>query len=417
MTRSFTTCTLTLCISLMGLVGYGQKAPADPQQELTEDLQKVHKKNRINGFAIALVNQDQVLYSQGFGFADAQIETPYSASTLQNIASVSKTLLGVALLKAQEQGKLQLDDPINDHLNFEINNPYYPLSKIKIRDLATHTSTINDTDYYDRYAYIIQDASYLGLPILQLQSENFQSPDKHQSMESYLKKLYTIDGEFFSVNNFINGKPGSSYHYSNAGAALAAYIIEQATGMSYADYTTEHILKPLGMQHSGWSFDKIDMQKHTQLYADEDNSLPWYTLVTYPDGGLITSVEDLSKFLMELMKGFNGQGALLKPESYQQLFKRQLADKTSKKEAENSMNDEYNSGIFMGFTPDGHIGHTGADPGVVTYMFFHPTTGVGKIFLSNTAMNEKDGDKPYQSITKAVNEYLQQAQPVNITEQ
>ncbi|MDH3710671.1 MAG: beta-lactamase family protein [Cyclobacteriaceae bacterium] len=390
----------------------------DYNLDLQEDLQKIHKKNRINGFSLGIVSKDQVLFSKGFGFANTQTDMRYTPNTLQNVASVSKTLLGVALLKAQEQGKLHLDDPINEHLPFEINNPYYPLRKITIRHLATHTSTINDTDYYDQKAYVLTNASYLGLPILQERSENFQSPHQHETMDSYLQKLYSIDGDWFGITNFMNAQPGSKYEYSNAGAALAAYVIEQATGISYDQYTQEHILKPLGMEHTGWSFDQVDMNMHCELYADQKNALPKYFTVTYPDGGLLTNLEDLSKFLMELMRAYHGQGSLLTAESYGELFKQQLtAQQLPSQDKDNPLNDEYNSGIFMGFTPNGQIGHTGSDPGVHTYMFFDPQTGFGKIFLSNTSPNEKDGDKPYQAITKAVDKYLKTANSANITEQ
>ncbi len=390
----------------------------DYNLDLQEDLQKIHKKNRINGFSLAIVSKDQVLFSKGFGLANTQTDMSYTPNTLQNVASVSKTLLGVALLKAQEQGKLHLDDPINEHLPFEINNPYYPLRKITIRHLATHTSTIKDTDYYDQKAYVLTNASYLGLPILQERSENFQSPHQHETMDSYLQKLYSIDGDWFGITNFMNVQPGSKYEYSNAGAALAAYVIEQATGISYDRYTQEHILKPLGMEHTGWSFDQVDMNMHCELYADKKNALPKYYLVTYPDGGLLTNLEDLSKFLMELIRAYHGQGSLLTAESYGELFKQQLsAQQLPSQDKDNPLNDEYNSGIFMGFTPNGQIGHTGSDPGVLTYMFFDPQTGFGKIFLSNTSPNEKDGDKPYQAITKAVNKYLKTANSAIITEQ
>ncbi|MEL7123762.1 MAG: hypothetical protein AAFO07_30255 [Bacteroidota bacterium] len=83
------------------------------------------------------------------------------------------------------------------------------------------------------------------------------------------------------------------------------------------------------------------MQQHTKLYARKDTLLPFYSLITYPDGGLITSVNDLSKYLIELIRAHSGAGMLLTQESYKELFKTQLSDNNfEERDAENPYNDE-----------------------------------------------------------------------------
>ena len=64
--------------------------------------------------------------------------------TIHVIASISKTFVGIAIMKLVESGKLKLDDPINDYLPFEIRSPHYPEVDITIRHLVTHTSSLND---------------------------------------------------------------------------------------------------------------------------------------------------------------------------------------------------------------------------------------------------------------------------------
>ena len=111
-------------------------------------IDKIYQQGHVNGFSVAIVNDSAILYNKGFGLADIATQKPYTKNTVQNIASISKTFIGVALLKAQELGKLRLDDPINNYLPFEVKNPNHPEAPITIRHLATHTSSILDTDYY-----------------------------------------------------------------------------------------------------------------------------------------------------------------------------------------------------------------------------------------------------------------------------
>ena len=84
--------------------------------KLTEELDKIYTRRHINGFSVAIVNQDGTLYEKGFGYSNIKANKKYTNNTIQNIASISKTFIGIALLKAQELGKLNLDDPINKHL-------------------------------------------------------------------------------------------------------------------------------------------------------------------------------------------------------------------------------------------------------------------------------------------------------------
>ncbi|MBK9289950.1 MAG: beta-lactamase family protein [Flavobacteriales bacterium] len=80
-------------------------------QELTDSLTFLSKTADFNGFGVAVVGPQGVLYTNGFGLADVAKGIPYTERTVQPIASISKTFIGLAVLKAQELGKLKLDDP------------------------------------------------------------------------------------------------------------------------------------------------------------------------------------------------------------------------------------------------------------------------------------------------------------------
>lgn len=117
---------------------FGQDLP----ESLTKDLQQISEKKTIPGFAVPIVNSDSIIYSHSFGFSDISIKRPFTDETILNIGSVSKTFIGIALLKAVEQGYLTLKSNIDDFLPFKVENPYFPTEPITIGHLVTHTSGI-----------------------------------------------------------------------------------------------------------------------------------------------------------------------------------------------------------------------------------------------------------------------------------
>ena len=404
---------IILCLSIGSLLWCQCKPESDKNNDreknaniihsdsLTQELNDIYRQENIIGFAVAIMNQDKIIYQHGFGYANRAIKKEYSINTIQNVASISKTFIGIALLKAQELGKLHIDDPVNKYLTFKVINPHYPEEPILIRHLATHTSSIQDTEYYDGKAYVLKEEVGGINKVPEGMYVEINPPESHISMKNYLEKVLVKNGDWYKKDGFLNNKPGEVFEYSNVGATLAAVVLAEATGEPYDNFTTRHILKPLRMSSSGWSFDDIDLSLHTKLYANPETEIPLYSLITYPDGGLITSVTELSNYLMELIKGYSGKGSLLTDESYQKLFTKQLSPANFPGQQEGSQDNE---GIFMSFTPEGTIGHSGGDPGVSTYMFFNPETNIGRILLVNTDLGNEDV-KQYNSILKKLGEY------------
>lgn len=377
----------------------GQKNDAN-KIELTEELEQIYMESHINGFSVAIVNRDGILFTKGFGYSDRKANKGYTEHTLQSIASISKTFIGMALLKAQELGKLKLEDPINTYLPFEVINPYFPEKPITIRQLATHTASLKDPSVYEKRGYVLKEILEPGTKA----NSNFRAPEDMVSMGVFLEAIFSRKGNWYKKRNFLKKQPGDSFEYSNLGAGLAAYIIQLATETPFSEFTKEHILKPLAMFDSGWRFEDINVSKHSKLYSDTETEIPFYSLVNYADGGLISSASDMGNYLVELIKGQNGNGKILSTASFKELFAPQLTADHFEKRNENDFNDEYNSGIFMGFSASGYIGHTGSDPGVATFMFFDPKTQIGKILIVNTDLG-KEGVKEFMKIWDILGTY------------
>ncbi|WP_334125327.1 serine hydrolase domain-containing protein [Empedobacter brevis] len=286
---------------------------------LTQNLELAYKKEAIKGFSVSVVNEKGLMYDKGFGFSTIRQDNVYTSHTTQNIASISKTLIAISLLKAQELGRLDINDPINDYLPFKIINPNHPEVPILIKHLAYHTSSITDLDEIYAKSYVLTKDKH---------DENegvydyFNKPETVLPLQDFMQNSLTENGKWYQKNTFLNTKPGEKRDYSNIGAALCALVIEAATGQDYHSFTRDYILKPLKMNDSGWTSADIDTEKRSRLFANKEKMIAEYSLITYADGGFLTSSHDLGLFLSELINGNDGNGKLLSKKSYNKLFEK-----------------------------------------------------------------------------------------------
>lgn len=373
------------------------------QDSLTENLTKLCAETAVPGFAVAVVSKDEIIYKKGFGYADIESKKPYTTQTIQNIGSISKTVIGWAIMKAAEQGKLSLDTPINDILPFKVVHPKYPEIPITVKQLGAHTSGIEDTGQYYMKGYVpidMQKEDRKGMAFTTKIFWKILSKSKKMPLEDYLRKYLLPGGDFYKKKNF-NHKPGTKHVYTNAGAALAALVVQHAVEMPFADYTEKYIFDPLNMPDTGWSFDNIDMSKHASLYHPKKVAkLPQYTLNTFPDGGLLTNIDDLSKWLQANLKGKIEGTEQLQQESFASMMTNYTEGKRVKGE------DDEGYGTFWDVTQSGAVGHGGSDPGANSYMYFFPEENVGLVFIANMSMDDSKETIPiFISIWRNLRKY------------
>ncbi|MFN1216801.1 serine hydrolase domain-containing protein [Chryseobacterium kwangjuense] len=401
---------LLLCILMLNLFTAQKKQSQElekTQKELTDKLTKISKTASFNGFGVALVNDREVLYQNGFGTAGIKPFKKYDEHTVQNIASVSKTLIGIAILKAQELGKLKLDDPISRYLPFKVINPQHPDIPITIRQLTTHTSSINDNNEYLTRTIILKDTTNLADHLkIDISPTKFNPPSSRISIEEFLNNVLTEKGKWYSKDIFTDKKPGELFNYSNIGTTLAALVLEKATGMSYDAFTVQYIFEPLQMTHSGWNFNAINFSKYSRTFINKQTPYPYYSLNTYPDGGMLTTSENMSKYLLELMKGYYGNGKILSKESYKEYFTPQLKAENFEDRSTSEYSDEYNIGISMGFGSTENFGHTGGDPGMNSVIWFFKDKKMGRYLIVNTDWDKKATGKDQKAIYDLLDEYF-----------
>ena len=352
-------------------------APA-PDDSLDIKLQQIYDRGDLPGFAVSMFDKDDTYFAEAYGYADLEERTPYTLNTVQIIASVSKTLIGVSLMKLVEQGSLRLDDAVNDYLPFELVNPSFPAQTITIRHLATHTSGLTDPDAYNK-SYLF-DASLDSRQFPEIWQGLFEEYNLNEAMEmgEYVEEILSPAGTWYSAGNFTTNAPGDVYEYSNIGATLAAYIIEIVSGDTYQVFTEKHILSQLNMPASTWDLAAVNPQVHATYYLENKQPIPHYRIITIADGGLYSSVADMTNFLREIMKVHAGESDFLEQSSLREMTQKPTWD------------EELPDGVFWDLSFPCCIGHSGNDYGTSTFMYFQPETGIGRILFANITMESAE---------------------------
>ncbi len=350
----------------------------NPTDSLDQQLADIHKNGQLPGFAVAIVKADKILFEQTFGYADIASQTPYTNTTQQNIASLSKTFIGIALMKAIEQQKLTLDMPLNDLLPFSIQNPYHPNVPITIRHLATHTSSINDGGFEYRSVFLNEPFDLHKKDIGKENYHFFKEWEKNERspLADFLPAALSSTGNLYNKKIFLKVAPGSQYQYSNLGASLLAYAIGLVVNQPFEKYVSEQILAPLSMHQTQWNFEVINEAAQATTYFQNQLKVPAYQSNLYPSGGLQSSLSDLSLYLMEVLKNHDGSNILLPAAAFQTMIKPQLSPNQS------PLSDTKNQGLMWELNGQ-QAGHNGGNYGVTLFMSFDKEKGYGRIFMTN----------------------------------
>jgi len=228
------------------------------------------EKNHFPGMVYGVIVDGKLVHTGSLGYTDAKQKIAASPQSNFRIASMTKSFTAMAILKLRDEGKLKLDDPIKLYIP-EANDTKYltkDASEITIRQLLTHSAGFpEDNPWGDR-----------------------QLAASDEELIALYKK-----GISFSNN------PGLGYEYSNLGFATLGYIIKKISGLTYQQYITDQILKPLGMGHTYWEYTKVPKDKLAHGYRYVGTK--WVEQPLLHDGsygamgGLITTIEDFSKYM------------------------------------------------------------------------------------------------------------------------
>jgi len=303
-----------------------QNSDFEGTESIDSQVDAFIKRWKIEGASLAVTKDERLVYAKGFGIANKETGEEVKPGHLFRIASVSKLITAVAIMKLYEEGKLELDDPVfGEHgiLNDSIFRSYVDprVEEISVRHLLNHTAG------WSRYA-----GDPIFNPLYIARKMKVPAP---AAIEDILQ---------YTLTRKLNFEPGSRYSYSNMGYAILGKIIERESGMDYQDYVVMNLLKPLGIHdmHIGKSYyhEKYpnEVRYHnsagamtTRAMDGSGEIVPIYyggndMELLGPAGGWVASAPELVKF-MTAIDGFDGQPDILAPETIASMSDPKLAGK------------------------------------------------------------------------------------------
>jgi CubicO group peptidase (beta-lactamase class C family)/D-alanyl-D-alanine dipeptidase len=298
---------------------------------------------QIPGLSIALIDDQQVVWAQGFGVADAAGKKAATAETVYRIGSVSKLFTDIAIMQMVERGELNLDAPITDYLpDFRPRNPF--VTPITLRELMSHRSGLLREPPVGNY---------------------FETAEP--SLAATVRSLNETELVF---------APQTHTKYSNAAIAVVGYLLQERNHQPFAAYLKHSVLDPIGMKHSSFELDPAIVQNLAKAkmwtYDGKTFEAPTFQLGMMPAGSMYSTVTDLGRFVSVLLaRGKTDGGVLVKPATLNEMWSPQFP---------NSGGRVFGLGFVVG-TLDGHrvVGHGGAIYGFATSLDLLPDDKLGVV--------------------------------------
>ncbi len=242
------------------------------QIEFAKILDDLTRAKSFSG-VVSIRWRDNILYEKACGYADHSNKLENEIGTRFGIASGTKFLTALAIGKLIDTKKLAFSTPLKDCIPYQF--PNYA-AEITVGHLLNHTSGI--PDYYDEEKITDFENFALSVPTYNL-----------KTLRDYLPTFPDEPMKF---------TPGTKFSYCNGGFILLGLVIEEITGMTYQDYVTQEILKPIGMKDSGFFWLNKLPEKTALGYLND--AAGWRTniynlpIVGGSDGGVFTTVQDIS---------------------------------------------------------------------------------------------------------------------------
>lgn len=320
---------ISLLLSIIGLTITRLNKDKDYIYEL------VNKYNP-QGAAVVIIKNGAIADVRNYGYANVEKKIPVTDETQFKIASISKTITSYAVMKLVDEGKLNLDTPINTYLTrWQLPDTQFDENKVTLRTLMSHTSGITGSDEC-----------------------------------GYKEPLPTIDEVLKDRDIKLKREPGEMFEYSEfAGFGICQLTIEEVTNSKFEDYMERNIFQSLGMKNTNYKNENSD-GKFATPYAGISKPIEITPIVMNGGGGVSTTSTDLARFVVELMNYCNsGNKEMFKPQKNTQ-----------------SAGGLYDLGIIPRELKNGKTvyEHNGTLTGWNAQIAFEPVSKDGMVILTNS---------------------------------
>jgi serine beta-lactamase-like protein LACTB len=330
-----------VCFIVIAAASQAAELPQATAERISALCAKFMEKEQVPGLSVAVGLGEEIVFEKGYGFADLENKVPATARTRFRTASIAKSLTAVIALRLADEGKLQLDAPVQQYV------PEFPkkLWPITSRQMLGHLSGIR------HYAWPGEAAG----------KEHFNS----------------IRGALpIFAHDILLHEPGTKYLYSSYGYNLLGAVAESAGGANFAMLLERIVTKPAGMPSTCVDEQWRIIPDRARGYALRDGVLSncelHDTSMKIPGGGLLSTSADLVRFMQAA-----NSGKLLKPETVKLMWTRQRT----------KSGEQTSYGLGWLISPDDSpmrtVGHSGGQAGTTTLMKLQPDTGRAVAVMCN----------------------------------
>lgn len=322
-------------------------AYANTKEKLRPIIKKAMAQNHIVGLSIALVDDQTVVWAEGFGYADKANKRRAAPETVYRVGSISKLFTATAAMQLAEQGRFDIDQPVQTYVpEFSIKSRFQDAGPITPRQLMTHHS---------------------GLP-----SDYFEGGAATAPTGSIAQLIGKLPGEYTAY------PPNLMLAYSNLGVTVLGQAVENACGMAFNACLETRLLQPLGMADSEFSSGLPETPLMSKGYGPGP-SMPYVRGV--PEGGLLSSVVDLSKFVRMVLASGQADGQpIIAPATLAEMLRQQNAGVPL------DLDEQVGLAWFLNRLPTGEAlaGHSGNLGHFNSTLGLLPQRKLGVIVLTNS---------------------------------
>ena len=297
--------------------------------------------------AVAVAQNGEILWEEGFGWANRERRIPADAHTVYSLASISKPITATGLMVLAERGEIDLDSPINEYLGeAKLRSWVRNADDATVRRVANHSS---------------------GLPLYYhffCEDEPYPRPSMDETIRRY--------------GNLVTA-PGEKYQYANLGYGILDYVISRLSGKDYRDFMREEVFLPLGMTRASVHIGPGLEEYHAVRYGRDGLPIPFYDFDHRGASAVFSSAHDLVRFGMFHLKAhLPDQKAILSDETI---------DEMHRPTAEISDGNGYGIGWAISQNHLGYLrfSHGGGMGGVSTTLTLIPTEKIAVAVLANSS--------------------------------
>lgn len=325
-------------------------------EQARETIRRVMNEKGIPSVTVAVARDGQILWEEGFGWADREKMIRATPDTMYSLASISKPITATGLMRLVEAGKVGLDKPANEYLGIgQIRGLAGDASGATVRRVLSHTAGL------PRHVQFFYS------------NESNRPPNMEETIARYGIIVYP---------------PGQSYEYSNLGFGILDHIISRISGQEFSDYMRTQVFAPLGLTHTSVNIGSGLEPYVAQRYDSQLRPIPFYTFDHVGASALYSSAHDLVRFgMFHLKQHLPDQQAILKDSTLDEMHREVTSIQP-------------NLGYALGwYTHLDHgyqfVAHTGGMPGVSTMLALVPSENLAVVVLTNA---EADTSKIRQAV-------------------